>query len=276
MLRDRVVTALALVAAVIALLFRGPLAAWVAFATLVLALAAWEWGGFARCVTGARVAYAAVTVAVWLAIALASGLADGAAGFPGLVAVHGLALVFWIGGAPVWLARKPERAPALGILAIGWVVLLPTFLALVQLRNHSASTLILFMIVVWIADIAAYFAGRRFGRRKLAPTISPGKTWEGLYGALIATAVYAGAWLVLFPGATPSAIRDLPWSPVWMIGLIEALALLSVIGDLFESTMKRRAGLKDSGHLLPGHGGVLDRIDGLLPVLPAAALVSMA
>jgi phosphatidate cytidylyltransferase len=131
------------------------------------------------------------------------------------------------------------------------------------------------MATVWIADIAAYFFGRRFGRRKLAPNVSPGKTWEGLYGALAATAVYAGAWIGLFRGATPAAVRDLPWSPVWMIILLEALAVLSVLGDLFESAMKRQAGLKDSGSLLPGHGGVLDRIDALTPVLPVAALVLM-
>jgi phosphatidate cytidylyltransferase len=154
-------------------------------------------------------------------------------------------------------------------------VLLPTFLALVQLRNLGPGTLLAFMATVWIADIAAYFFGRNFGRRKLAPNVSPGKTWEGFYGALAATAVYAGAWIGLFYGATPAAVRDLPWSPLWMIVLLEGLAVLSVLGDLFESAMKRQAGLKDSSSLLPGHGGVLDRIDALTPVLPVAALVNM-
>jgi phosphatidate cytidylyltransferase len=131
------------------------------------------------------------------------------------------------------------------------------------------------MAIVWIADIAAYLVGYRFGRRKLAPRISPGKTWEGAAAALAATAVYACAWIIFAPGATPAVVRDLPWSPAWMLLLVAGLTALSVIGDLLESAMKRQAGLKDSGALLPGHGGVLDRIDALTPVLPVAALVSL-
>ena len=131
------------------------------------------------------------------------------------------------------------------------------------------------MAIVWIADTAAYFFGRGFGRRKLAPKVSPGKTWEGVYGALAAAAVYAAAWIGLFRGAIPAAVRDLAWSAVWMIALVEVLAVLSVVGDLLESLMKRQAGVKDSGSVLPGHGGVLDRIDALTPALPTAALVNM-
>ena len=133
------------------------------------------------------------------------------------------------------------------MLAVGWIVLLPTLLALVQLRNVGPGMLLAFMAIVWIADIAAYFFGRQFGRSKLAPTISPGKTWEGLDGALAATAVYAAAWIGLFRGAIPAAVRDLAWSAVWMIALVEVLAVLSVVGDLFESAVKRQAGVKDSG-----------------------------
>ena len=275
MLRDRVITAIALVAALLAALLWLPPFGWAVLAAAVVALAAWEWAGFARVRPGRRMAYAICTAGAGLAVAKASGLADGGVGVLALAPVYCVALAFWVVGAPLWLARRPAHPPAILVLAVGWIVLLPTFLALVQLRNLGPSTLLAFMATVWIADIAAYFFGRRFGRRKLAPNVSPGKTWEGLCGALGATAVYAAAWIAFFDGAAPAVIRDLPWSPVWMIVLVEALVVLSVLGDLFESAMKRQANLKDSGSLLPGHGGVLDRIDALTPVLPAAALVNM-
>ena len=130
-------------------------------------------------------------------------------------------------------------------------------------------------MVSFAADIAAYFGGRAFGRRKLAPSISPGKTWEGFAGALVATAAYGLVWFAFARQHSPSIVRDLPGTAGWMVALVICLAALSVIGDLFESAMKRQAGLKDSGKILPGHGGVLDRIDALTPVLPVAALVSM-
>jgi phosphatidate cytidylyltransferase len=215
------------------------------------------------------------TTAAGFALAWTLGLVLGRPGALALVPIYAAALVFWLGGAPLWLRRQPRApAPAL-VLAVGWIVLIPTFLALVHLRNIHPASLLAFMVVVWVADIAAYFAGRRFGRRKLAPTVSPGKTWEGLYGALAATAVFALAWIAWAPRHAPALVRDLPWSPVWMVGLVVALTALSVVGDLLESAMKRQAGLKDSGRILPGHGGVLDRIDALTAVLPAAALVSM-
>jgi phosphatidate cytidylyltransferase len=275
MLRDRVVTAIVLVVALLAALFWLPPPGWTALAAAVLAAAAWEWAGFARAGPGGRSLYAVGTAGAGLAVALGSGLAEGGVGVLALAPVYLFALAFWVIGAPLWLARRPPHPPAAFVLATGWIVLLPTFLALVQLRNLGPGTLLAFMATVWIADIAAYFFGRTLGRRKLAPTVSPGKTWEGLYGALAATAVYAGAWIGFFRGAAPAAVRDLPWSPLWMVVLLEALVVLSVVGDLFESAMKRQAGLKDSGSLLPGHGGVLDRIDALTPVLPAAVLVNM-
>ncbi len=124
-----------------------------------------------------------------------------------------------------------------------------------------------------IADTAAYFAGRAFGRRKLAPTISPGKTWEGVYGALLATAVYTLVLLLL----APEAIHAGPLSPPALfgwVGLVLSLTGLSVVGDLFKSLLKRQRGVKDSGRILPGHGGVIDRIDALLAVMPPAALLA--
>jgi len=128
---------------------------------------------------------------------------------------------------------------------------------------------------VWIADTAAYFSGRAFGRRKLAPQVSPGKTWEGVYGGLAAVGLYA---LALVPLAAEGGFKGVvaPLSVIVWIALALALAALSVVGDLCESLLKRQAGVKDSGRLLPGHGGVLDRIDALLAAMPAAALLAIA
>jgi phosphatidate cytidylyltransferase len=275
MLRQRIITAAILAALFLAALFALPAVGWTLVAAVVLVAGAWEWGGFARGGRWGRAAYAGATVAVGLVLAGALGLATGRAGALALLPIYLIAVGFWVIGAPWWLARGPGRAPAWLILAAGWVVLIPTFLALVHLRNISPVTLLAFMMLVWIADIAAYFAGHRFGRTKLAPTISPGKTREGLYGALVATALFGVAWFTFLHVHVPALLRDLPGSLAWMIAFVIALTLLSVVGDLFESALKRGAGLKDSGTLLPGHGGVLDRIDALTAVLPAAALASM-
>jgi phosphatidate cytidylyltransferase len=275
MLRQRVITAIVLAAIFLGALFGLPPLGWALFAGVVLAAAAWEWGGFARQSPSARGAYTAVTAVAGFGLAWFLGLAGGRPGALALIPVYGVAVAFWVVAAPFWLARQPAHPSKRLILAVGWVVLVPTFLALVHLRNIHPVTLLMFMMVVWVADIAAYFVGRRFGRAKLAPTISPGKTRAGLYGAFVATAVFAIAWMALSRVHAPALIRDLPGSLAWMLLLVATLTALAVVGDLFESAMKRQAGLKDSGHLLPGHGGVLDRIDALTSVLPAAALVSM-
>jgi phosphatidate cytidylyltransferase len=129
-------------------------------------------------------------------------------------------------------------------------------------------------VIVWVADTAAYFAGRAFGRTKLAPHISPGKTWAGVYGAIAAVLVVAiAAWLLL-PTAAIFTNRLLDEAVLAVaVMLIMALVAMSIFGDLYESLLKRQAGVKDSSHLLPGHGGVYDRIDALVPVLPLAALI---
>jgi phosphatidate cytidylyltransferase len=154
------------------------------------------------------------------------------------------------------------------------MILIGAWVAVVQLQAMSPATVLAAMATVWIADTAAYFAGRAFGKRKLAPAISPGKTWEGVYGALAAVAVYA---IALWPAAQRAGgLHDA--GATGLLGWIAAglaLAALSVVGDLFESLLKRQAGVKDSGRVLPGHGGVLDRIDALLAAMPAAALLSL-
>ncbi len=132
------------------------------------------------------------------------------------------------------------------------------------------------MVIVWVADIGAYFAGKAFGKQKLAPTISPGKSWEGAIGGWLAVLVLAGL-STLVPQLQDTFAAQLFARKGWMIAvaLLSAISAASVVGDLFESMLKRRAGMKDSSNLLPGHGGVLDRIDALIPVLPLAVLLDL-
>jgi len=275
MLRTRVLTAIVLAVALIAALFGLPPAGWTAVALVVLALAAWEWWGFARDPRLGRMAYSAGVLALGIALVWSMELWRGRPGALMLYPVYAVALLFWVVGVPVWLHRLPAAPAARTVLVLGVIALIPACLALVQLRNIHPAALLLTMGVVWAADIAAYFAGRRFGTRKLAPHVSPGKTWAGFYGALIAAAAYAFAWATLAPRFVPPLVRDIPGTMLWMLLLVEALAMLAVLGDLFESALKRQAGLKDSGRLLPGHGGVLDRIDALIAALPVAALAWM-
>jgi len=177
--------------------------------------------------------------------------------------VYGASVAFWLLLAPAWLKYRWRATQPLLLGLTGWIVLVPTWLALARLQIRPLQ-LLSFLAVVWIADSAAYFSGKRFGRRKLAPDISPGKTWEGAIGASVAVAVY---YLVL----------RFVFEPDWLgaltgVILFAVVTVMSIEGDLFESWMKRQAGVKDSGGLLPGHGGVLDRIDGLTAAMPLAAL----
>jgi phosphatidate cytidylyltransferase len=168
-----------------------------------------------------------------------------------------LSALFWIVVAPFWLRRGVQRR---GLAVAGFVVILPAALAFVILKPLEV---LLVLLLVWIADTAAYFVGRAWGKRKLAPAISPGKTWEGALGGAAGALVYA---IIL-----GTFIEGLFWVPYLLAAAL--LAVLSIVGDLFESAAKRQAAVKDSGTLLPGHGGVLDRIDSATAALPAAALL---
>ena len=177
--------------------------------------------------------------------------------------LYAASLLFWMIAAPAILKSNcPIKSPLL-MSIIGWLLLLPTGLALYQLRTISPLLLLGFMAAIWISDTAAYFAGRAYGKHKLAPGISPGKTWEGVAGALVAVSAYALVW---------SQIAGEEARVVLLLPLLLGLVILGIIGDLFESLMKRHAGVKDSGNILPGHGGILDRIDALTSTLPAAVL----
>ncbi|HUL96056.1 MAG TPA: phosphatidate cytidylyltransferase [Usitatibacter sp.] len=271
MLRTRVITAVVVLAVLLAMLFLAPAAAWAAFVLVVALVACWEWSGLSALAPRAQGIYlfasGALGAAFWLLY-----LRDPRGTFMDAATVAFiLSAIFWVVAAPIWLARLGR--PRAGTCALaGWLVMWPTWFAFVVLRDASPWLLLAIAAIVWIADIAAYFAGRAFGRHKLAPAISPGKTWEGVYGALAGVAAYGLvlAWLArVQPWPVPPVAGAALGAP--LVGAMLVLAVLSVVGDLFESWMKRGAGLKDSSSLLPGHGGVLDRIDALTSTLPVAA-----
>ena len=173
--------------------------------------------------------------------------------------------LFWIFVVPLWLRGKWALSNPMLASLVGFIVLVPTALAMMQLRTMGPWVLLGTMAVVWVADIAAYFSGRAFGRHKLAPSISPGKTWEGAIGAVVAVLLFGFGVLTWQGASNPGGAM------VVAAGLVLWTAI-SIIGDLFESLLKRQAGLKDSGTILPGHGGILDRIDSLTSTLPLVAL----
>lgn len=270
MLKQRVITAVVLVALLLGAL------AWSArvfalLATLVVATALWEW---LRLVGWSR--GAATTLAALLGVALlAAGMLTPAAVAAATLPVALVAAVLWLGIAlllvqtDVMEIRIPRAVSS--VLAV--VLAAAAWLALLYFLYAGPVVLLSVLFVVWLADTAAYFAGRAFGRRKLAPHISPGKTWAGAVGAVVA--VVAVAW---------ATQRFLPAAPLFTNGLLAGLGLagalllaalvaVSIVGDLFESVLKRQAGVKDSSQLLPGHGGVYDRVDALLPALPFAVLL---
>ena len=256
MLRTRVATALVLLALLLAILFRMPVAVGVGFFALVVLLGAWEWAAFAGLARPlGRLLYALAAAALGAAAWRAT---DGRAGW--LLAMQ-LAALWWL-AAFGWLCLAPQAVNRAGAALAGLLVLVPAWLGLSRLLTagppgRGAALLLFMLLLVWAADIGAYFAGRRFGRLKLAPAVSPNKTWEGVVGGTllgIAVAVAGAAWL----GA--------PRVP--FVGLGLAVVGSSMIGDLTESMFKRYAHLKDSGSLLPGHGGVLDRIDSITSAVP--------
>jgi phosphatidate cytidylyltransferase len=259
MLKTRIITALILAPSIIAAIYLLPLS-W--FAGLFFLLAALAANEFAQLAGLSRLWQRAVYVAVLGLLASASWINSDLM-LPGLM----LGGLLWL-AAPMLVVTFPRGRP---LVALGWPVALAgmvvcwsAWLALVLIRSapDGATWLLWSMLLVWGADIGAYFAGRRFGRRKLAPEVSPGKTWEGVWGgALAALALCFGLLLIMQH-----------FEPFWLV-LIGLLIALSVFGDLFESVLKRVRGVKDSGKLLPGHGGVLDRIDSLLAVLPWLALI---
>jgi phosphatidate cytidylyltransferase len=258
MLRDRVTTALILAPFLLWIVIWASDVVRVPVIAVAILIGAWEWAQF--CGWTRLWQRAAYVAAIGIAMALASQLSATA---KGTSAVWTIALLWW-GIALCWLALAPLRINALLAAIAGVLALVPTWVALVQLSRVPArapSYLVFVLVLVFAADIGAYFAGRNFGRLKLAPRVSPGKTWEGVLGGL------ASAVLVAVAGAHWFALPLSRFLP-----LCTAVAAVSIVGDLTESMFKRHAGLKDSSNLLPGHGGILDRIDSLTAATPVFAL----
>jgi phosphatidate cytidylyltransferase len=271
MLRLRVVTAVVLLGLVVFALALGRVAVAIG-ATLLFGVALYEW----LRLVGHRVPQSVSVAAVFSTALLALELLGAGPGSAQLVLFAGAAIAIWL-ALVVVLVQAERQAVHVGRAAgtvLGLYLLGASWLALMDLHRQGAVLLVSTMAIVWLADIAAYFGGRAFGRRKLAPRISPGKTWAGVLAAVIVVVFVAELVAMVWPAAdlfSSRLVRTLPWfiAPL----LLAALVALSIVGDLFESLLKRQAGTKDSGTLLPGHGGVLDRIDALVPTLPAAVLI---
>ncbi|RZL39057.1 MAG: phosphatidate cytidylyltransferase [Rubrivivax sp.] len=278
MLKTRVITAIVLLAVLLPVLFQAspwPFA-WVSVA--LIGAAGWEWARL-----NGLPGTGAVAAGVALALACVWTLLIGGLNAPPPW-VWWLATGVWVLGGAYALRAGPTGWPHIargGRLALGALLLWGAWLAIVQAKVHGINFILSVFCLVWMADVAAYFGGRAFGKRKLAPAISPGKSWEGVWSGLAGVILLGIVWVhvidVRLAVDSPSLFTLL----VQRQGIVSLLALvflgaMSVVGDLFESLVKRAAGAKDSSGLLPGHGGVLDRIDALLPVFPLAlALISL-
>jgi len=271
MLKQRVITALVLLAVLLPTLFATPSWPFALLTLLGFSAAGWEWSRL-NGVPGS-----AIALGVALGAACAAAFWAGWGAEAPASAWWGATLVWVLGGA--WLLRNgtvawPQLPKGLRV-AVGLALLWTAWLALVNAKAIGINFILSVFCLVWAADIAAYFGGRAFGRRKLAPSISPGKSWEGVWSGMAGALLLAAVWLLLERSLAvdSKSLYDVLWNRfnVIVIALgVMFLAAMSVVGDLFESLVKRSAGAKDSSALLPGHGGVLDRIDALLPVFPIA------
>jgi phosphatidate cytidylyltransferase len=269
-LKQRVVTAVVLLVLLVGALAWSALA-FELLATVIVAAALGEWLQLVGWPRAAAIVGAAVFGIVLLCVALAA---------PAwvewsLLPLSVLATIVWAGLAMLLLQAdaKELRLPRAASTALAVLLTAAAWVALVHFLLEGVAVLLSVLVVVWLADTAAYFAGRAFGKRKLAPHISPGKTWAGVVGAIVAVTAVALIALRVAPDA--NLLSSLLLANLGVAGaiLLAAVVMVSIVGDLFESLLKRQAGVKDSSHLLPGHGGFYDRVDALLPALPLAALL---
>lgn len=259
MLKTRVITASLLIAGFVTALLLASNTVWALLTLVVTLIAVWEWSNLIKLNKTQTYSYVVVAMLMGVAIYFTSGIA-----FVSTLSLYhdvfvfsmlSIVTVFWILLAPIWLITRKKINHQLGLAILGLLLLLSTWVALFELRIISPWLLLSIIATVSIADSAAYFAGKRFGRNKLAPEISPGKTWEGVAGGLLAVTLFGYLLCYYFNYS------------LWFLVGFWIIVILSIMGDLFESLMKRQAGIKDSSQLLPGHGGILDRMDGLIPSL---------
>lgn len=271
MLKSRVITAVLLLLLLLAALFLLPNAAWAFLVGVMVMQGTSEWTRLSGLSGRNASIYWVLTLLMLLGMLGLDAVTTPAQQDYTHLVVYLVSALLWLMVVPTLLLTGWRIKQPLPLALTGWAVLLPTGLAMLDLRAAEPSPWILLfvMCLVWVADIAAYFAGRRFGKNRLAPDISPGKTWEGVAGAIFGVSVY----VVMVWGFSPYFSSRLILGPLlfaawWWV-------ILAVMGDLFESAVKRQAGAKDSGALLPGHGGLLDRIDALTSTLPLAALAML-
>lgn len=278
MLKQRVITALVLLALFLPALFASIAWPFMVLTLLLMTAGAWEWGrlnglSLRRSLVGAMV-WGGICAVIWHA------------GW----ALHPHREIWWLAGTAwvllgAWMIHRGVQAWGLWPVHLRWLggllLLALAWLAMVQARARGVNFLLSVLVLVWVADVFAYFTGRTLGGRwfsfKLAPTISPGKSWEGVLGGMAGVLLVAGLWSQAdsrWHLAVPS-LYSLLFAQGWVLGVSALLLLsaMSVVGDLVESLVKRSAGFKDSSGLLPGHGGVLDRVDALLPTLPLAMML---
>lgn len=274
MLKQRIITALVLLAFLLPALFYPAIEPFAALLLVLMTAAGWEWARLNGLGSSASWLWALGLGALLIGVWLAGGLNWSLTPLWWLASAlwGGLAVVMLSRGVPAWAAwpKTLRLVTGLFLLACAW-------LAVVQAKLVGLAFLVSVLTLVWMADVAAYAGGKTFGRRKLAPTISPGKSWEGAISGALGVVLLALGWVAY--GSNQAQPTSSLFEHLWSFGGVVAavslfgLIAMSVLGDLLESLVKRSAGAKDSSQLLPGHGGVLDRIDALLPVLPLAMLL---
>jgi len=280
MLKTRVITAIVLLALFIPILIYSPTIILSIVASMVISLASWEWGRFIWGVQSRLPIFYSLMIQALLALMiyciqennheLISRLSEF------MMGILWISMIFWLIVVPFILSRKLQfsiknNTPLLAI--VGVIIFVSDWYAFILLRDKGLWVLLSVLMIVWTADIGAYFTGKQIGKHKLAPQLSPGKSIEGAFGGMVAVCILG---LIFFSMNISSMnffnVIGHEYSLIVLIPLSIFLAGMSVVGDLFESQLKRLSGMKDSSGLLPGHGGVMDRLDALLPVLPIAAL----
>lgn len=260
MLLTRVVTALLILAIFIPALFYSSNVAWALGMLVVTVLASFEWAKLVDASQVQAVIFSVITAAVGGLLIFLMQKNGFHWFFNQSLIVFSVVLLFWGIVVPILMSRIIVIKNKLLMLVVGIILLLPFWMAFVCVKGADPIILLTLLATIWLSDTAAYFSGKQFGKHKLAPAISPGKTWEGVMGALLAVTVFAA--ILYSVGKVQLGIFPLLW----------LVAILGVFGDLFESLIKRQMNKKDSGQILPGHGGILDRVDGILPSLPIAVL----